>query len=109
MCTAEGRYCTVLTHDGELSAGDVRPTDHPVVALVGRLAFLDFQQVAVTGDADVILVTGVQFLSALVPGQSDLWVVDLDFTLQHCVFVGFDGLITDILHHSDRLPEGQEN
>lgn len=100
---------SVLTHDGELGAGDVRPTDHSVVSLVGRLAFLDFQQVAVAADADVVLVAGVQFLGAFVPGQSDLWVVDLDLTLEHCLFVGEDGLIGDVLHHSDGLPEGQES
>lgn len=86
----------------------MRPTDHPVVALVGRLAPLDLEQVAVATDADVILVAGVQFLGALVPGQGDLWVVDLDLTLKYRLLVGKDGLIGDVLHHSDRLQERQE-
>lgn len=104
QCTA-----SALTHYGELGAGDMRPTDHPVVALVRRLAVLDLEQVAVTADADVVLIAGVQFLCALVPGQGDLWVVDLDLTLEHCFIVGEDGLIRDVLHHGDRLQEQQEN
>lgn len=100
---------SALTRDGELGAGDVRPTDHPVVALVGRLAVLDLEQVAVAADADVVLVVGVQFLGALVPGQGDLWVVDLDLALKHRHLVGEDGLIGDVLHHGDGLQEGQEN
>lgn len=83
----------ILTHDGELGAGDVRSTDHPVVALVGRLALLDLQQVSVTTDADVILVAGVQFLGSLVPGQGDFWVVDLDLALEQRLFVGEHTLI----------------
>lgn len=98
---------SVLTHDGELGAGDVRPTDHPVVALVGRLAPLDLEQVAVTTDADVVLVVGVQFLGALVPRQGDLRVVDLDLALKHRIFVSEDGLIRDVAHHGDRLKERQ--
>lgn len=58
---------------------------------------------AVTDDADVVLVAGVQFLGTLVPRQGDLWVVDFDLTLKHCVVVGEDRLIRDVLHHSDRL------
>lgn len=85
------------------------PTDHPVVALVGRLALLDLQQVAVATDADVVLVTSVQFLCAFVPGQGDLWVVDLDLALEHCLLVGEDGLIRDVLHHGDGLQEKQVN
>lgn len=100
---------SVLTHDNELGAGDVRPADHPVVALVGSLAPLDLEQVAFATDADVILVIGVQFLGALVPGQGDLWVVDLDLALKHCLLVGEDGLIGDVPHHGDRLQEQQEN
>ena len=86
----------------------MRPTDHPVVALVGRLALLDLEQVAVATDADVVLVTAVQFLRALVPGQGDLWVVDLDLALELRLLVGEDGLIGDVLHHSDGLQERQE-
>lgn len=99
----------VLTRDGELGTGDVRPTDHPVVALVRRLALLDLEQVAVATDADVILVVGVQFLGAFVPGQGDLWVVDLDLALKHCLLVGEDGLIGDVPHDGDGLQEQQEN
>lgn len=68
-------------------------THHPVVALISGLAVLDLQQVAVATDADVILSACVQFLSPLVPGQGDLWVVDLDLTLKHCLLVDEDGLI----------------
>lgn len=95
----------VPTHDGELGAGDVRPADHPVVALVGCLALLDPEQVAVAADADVILVAAAQFLGALVPGQSDLWVVDLDLALKHRLLVDEDGLIGDVCHHGDGLHE----
>lgn len=78
-------------------------TDHSVVALVRQLALLDLEEVAITADADVILVAGVQFLCALVPGQGDLWVVDFDLALEQCLLVGEDGLIEDVLHHGDRL------
>jgi len=94
---------SVLTRDGELGAGDVRPTHHPVVALVGRLAPLDPEQVAVTADADVVLIAAVQLLRALVPGHRDLGVVDLDLALEQRVLVGEDGLVGDVLHYSDRL------
>lgn len=103
MQKAYKQTASVLTHDGELSARDVWSTDHTIVALVRRLAILDLEQVAVTTDANVVLVAGVQFLGALVPRQSDLWVVDLDLTLEHCVIVGEDGLIGDVLHHGHRL------
>lgn len=92
-----------LTHDGELGAGDVWPTDHPVVALVSRLAALDLQQVALSTDADVVLVAAFQLLGALVPGQGDLRVVDLHLALKHRLLVGGDGHIGDVLHHGDGL------
>lgn len=107
MCTAAG--VSALTRYSELGTRDVRPTDHPVVALVGRLAFLDFQLVVVATDANVVLVTGVQFLGAFVPGQIDLWIVDLDLTLKYCFFFGEGSLVRDVLHHGDRLTEGEEN
>lgn len=103
-CAAE-----VLTRDGELGTGDVRPADHPVVALVRRLALLDLEQVAVSTDADVVLLVGVQFLGAFVPGQGDFWVVDLDLALKHRLLVGEDGLIGDVLHHGDGLQERQKS
>lgn len=81
----------------------MRPTDHTVVALVSGLAVLDLQHMAVASDADVVLVAAVQLLRALVPGQGDLWVVDLDLTLKHGVLVGEGALVGDVIHHSDRL------
>lgn len=93
----------VLTHDGELGAGDVWSTHHPVVALVRQLTLLDSEQVAVAADADVIFVPGVQLLRSLVPGQRDLWVVDLDLALEHRVLIGEDRLVGDVLHYSDGL------
>lgn len=81
----------------------MRPTHHAVVALVFHLAVLDFQVVAVPHTADVILVTLVQFLGALVPGESDLWVVDLNLALKGGTLVLSDGLVRDVLHHRDRL------
>lgn len=87
----------------------MRPTDHPVVALVGHLTPLDLEQVAVAADADVVLVGGVQFLGALVPGQGNLWVVDLDLALKHRLLVGEDGLIRDVPHHGDGLRGQQDN
>lgn len=100
---------SVLTRDGELGAGDVRPTHHPVVALVGRLAPFDLEQVAVAADADVVFVVCVKLLRALVPGQRDLWVVDLDLAFKHRLFVGEDGLVGDVLHYGDRLQTQQDN
>lgn len=85
----------------------MRPTDHSVVALVRRLALLDLEQVAVSADADVVLVTDVQFLGALVPGQADLLVIDLHLALKLCRFVGEDGLVGDVLHHGDGLQQEQ--
>lgn len=95
----------ILTRHSELGAGYVGPTDHPVVALVRRLALLDPEQVAITADADVVLITGVEFLRALVPGQRDLGVVDLDLALEHRLVISEDTLISDVLHHSHRLQQ----
>lgn len=97
----------LLTHDGELGAGDVGPTHQPVVALVRCLALLDPEQVALTADTDVILVAAAQLLGALVPGQRDLWVVDLDLALKLCLFVHEDRLIGYVGYHSDRLQESK--
>lgn len=91
------------TSDSELGIGDVRTTDHTVVALIFDLALLNLQIMAVTHAADLILVTVVQFLCALVPAQSDLWVVYLDLTLEHGRLVLCNRLVTNVLHHRDGL------
>lgn len=83
----------------------MRTTHQPVVALVSVLAVLDLQNVAVTTDADVILVTVVQFLGALVPGQGYLRVVDGDLTLKHSLLVDKGSLVTDVFHHRYRLQD----
>lgn len=95
----------ILTFYGELSAGDVGSTHHPVVALVGHLAPPDLEEVAVPTDADVVLVAAVEFLGALVPGQSDLWVVDGDLTLEFRLLAGKDGLVGNITQHGYGLWE----
>lgn len=100
---------SALTCDGELGAGDVWSTHHPVVPLVGRLTFFDLEQVAVANDADVVFVVCVQLLRALVPRQRDLWVVDLYLALKYCLFVGEDGLVGDVLHYGDRLQAQQDS
>lgn len=76
-----------LTSNGELGAGDVRSTHHPVVALVCDLATLNFQQMALSTHTDVVLEAGVQFLGALVPGQHDFGVVDLHLTFKQSLLV----------------------
>lgn len=95
----------ILTHNGELGARDVGSTHHPVVALVGHLAPPDLEDVAVPTDADVVLVAAVKFLGALVPGQSDLWVVDGDLTLEFCLLASKDGLVGNITQHGYGLWE----
>lgn len=97
-----GSECS-LTHNGELGTGDMRTTHYPVVALVSRLAVIDLQKVTVATDTDVILVTAVQFLGALVPGQGDLRVVDGDLTLKHSLLVDEGGLVTNVFHDCHRL------
>lgn len=97
------RHDWTLTSDGELGVGDVRTADHAVVALIFHLAVLDLQIMAVTHAADVILVAVVQFLCALVPGQSDLWVIDSDLTLERGGLVLCTDLVTDVLDHRNRL------
>lgn len=81
----------------------MRTTHHAVVALIFDLAVLDLQIMAVAHAADVILVTVVQFLGALVPGQSDLWVVDPDAALEGGALVLSCRLVRDVLHDRDRL------
>lgn len=87
----------------------MRPADHPVVALVRHLALLNLEQVSVTTNADVVFFSGLQFLGALVPGQGDLWEVDLDLALKDHLLAGEDGLVRDVPHHSDGLQEQQQN
>lgn len=88
-----------LTCDGELGVGDVRTTHHPVVALIFGLAVLDSQEVAVALTADLVLAAVVQFLGSLVPGQSDLWVVDPDLALEGGRLVLRSRLIADVVAH----------
>lgn len=92
-----------LTCDSKFGVGDVRTTDHAVVALIFDLAVLDLQIMAVAHAADVILVAVLQFLGALVPGQSDLWVVDPDLALESGGLVLSHRLVSDILHYRNRL------
>ena len=82
----------------QLSTGDVWATNHTVVALVLGLTLLDLQDVAVTNNADVILVITVKLLCCLVPGQGNLRVVDLDLTLKHRCLVFRSTLVFDVLH-----------
>lgn len=81
----------------------MRTTHHAVVALIFDLAVVDLQIMAVAHAADAVLVTVVQFLGALVPGQSDLWVVDPDLALEGGTLVLSRRLVSDVLQHSDGL------
>lgn len=96
-------YRQTLTCDVEFGVGDVGTTHHSVVALIVGLAVLDLQIMAVTHAADLVLVTVVQFLCALVPGQSDLWVVDSDLALKGGALVLSSRLVCDVFHNSDGL------
>lgn len=60
---------------------------------------------AVPAHADVVLVAAVKFLGALVPGESDLWVVDGDLTPEFCLLAGKDGLVRNITQHGYGLWE----
>lgn len=65
----------------------MRPAYDPVIALVTGLAVLDLHYVTVTNNFDLIFITIVKSLRALVPRQCDLWVVDFDLTLKHSLSV----------------------
>lgn len=92
-----------LTCDSELGAGAVRTTQNAVVALIFDLAVLDLQIMAVAHAADVIFFAVVQFLGTFVPGESNLWVVDLDLALKGGALVLSCFLVTDVLQHRYRL------
>lgn len=81
----------------------MRTTHHTVAALIFDLAVVDLQIMPVAHTADAVLVTVVQFLGALVPGQCDLWVVDLDLALEGGALVLSRRLISDVFQHSDGL------
>lgn len=81
----------------------MRTTHHAVVALIFDLAVVDLEIMAVARAADAVLVTVVQFLGTLVPGQSDLWVVDTDLALESGTLVLSRCLVSDVLQHSDGL------
>lgn len=98
-----GSHTQTLTCDGELGIGDMRTTHHAVVALIFGLAGLDLQVMAVAHAADVVLVAVVKFLGAFVPGERDLRVVDLDLALKGGALVLGRCLVSDVLHHRDRL------
>lgn len=88
-----------LTCDSQLGVGDVRTTHHTVIALIFGLAVLNLQTVAIAHAADGVLVTVVQFLGSFVPGERDLWVVDLDLALEGGALVLSCPLVTDVLQH----------
>ena len=79
------------------------PTYNPVIAAVTRLAVLDLQYVAITDNFDLVFIIRVKLLCALIPGQCDLWVVDLDLTFKHSLLVNDCCLISDVSHKSNRL------
>lgn len=88
---------------GQLGVGNVRATHHAVVALVPGVTVLDFQAVEVVHTGDLVLVTVVQFLGSFVPGEGDLWVVDLNSTLEDSALVLSCLLVSDVLQHRHRL------
>ena len=86
----------------------MRATHHAVVALVLITALLDSEVVAIPYHTNVILVTVVQLLGALVPGQGDLRVVDGDLALKQSLLVDEGRLVTNVFHHRHRL-QGRTN
>lgn len=80
-------------------------TNHTVVALVGGLAVVDEQTMALAHAADAVLVAGLQFLSALVPGDHDLGVVNSDLAFKCGSLVFSCGLVADVLQDGHRLEE----
>ena len=85
-----------LTGDGKSGVGDMRATHHAVVALVLITALLDSEVVVIPHHTNVILVTVVQLLGALVPGQGDLRVVDDDLALKGGHLLLSSSLVTDV-------------
>lgn len=84
-------------------------TYNTVVALVFGLTLLDLQNVTVTNNVDFVFFIVVKLLSSLVPGQGDLWKVDLDVTLKGGNLVGDCRLICYVLIHGDRLQTNKED
>lgn len=58
---------------------------------------------ALAHTADVVLFTVLQFLSAFVPGDNDLGVVNPDLAFKCSSPVFRCGLVADVLQDSDRL------
>lgn len=81
----------------------MRATHHAVVALVPGGTVLDLQAVEVVHAGDLVLGTVVQFLGSFVPGEGDLWVVDLNSTLEGSALVLSRLLVSDVLQHRHRL------
>lgn len=73
------------------------------MTLVFSLTALDLQNMAVAVTADLILVIAVQFLGSFVPGDGDLWGVDLDPTLKGSGLVLSRDLVSNVLQHRDWL------
>lgn len=92
---------------GQLGAGNVRATHHAVAALVPDVTVLDLQAVEVAHAGDLVLVTVVQFLGSFVPGEGDLWIVDLNSTLEGSALVLSCLLVSDVLQHRHRLKVGE--
>lgn len=92
-----------LTGDGESGVGDMGATHHTVVTLVLNTTLLDSEVLAISHYTNVILVTVVQFLGSLVPGQRDLRVVDGDLTLKGGHLLLSNSLVADVFFHRDRL------
>lgn len=92
-----------LTCYGEFGVGDVRTTHHTEVSLIFDLAVPNLQIVAVAHTADLVFITVLQLLRSLVPGQRDLWVVDLDLALKRCCLVLCGCLVRYVFHHRHRL------
>lgn len=81
----------------------MRATHHAVVALVAVVTVVDLQAVEVAHARYVVLVALVQPLASFVPGEGDLWVVDLNATPEGGAVLLSRLLVTDVLQHQHRL------
>lgn len=88
-----------LACNGQRGGGDVRTTHHAEVALVTGVTVIDLQAVKVAHAGYLVLVALLQPLGSFVPGERDLWVVDLNATLEGGALVLSRLLVSDVLQH----------
>lgn len=86
----------------------MRATHHAVVSLVVGLTVVDLQAVEVAHAGHLVLVALLQPPASFVPGEGDLWVVDLDATPEGSALVFSCLLVSDVLQHRHRLKGKQQ-